>query len=342
MTQLEVEAILETKREILKVSSNWTICNFKDINNEVLVSPQFGMYLPNEDNRDSEKILWKLEFNYPSKALTVRLLNTSLPQTVTADVQVKIIGENDEEFFQKKSSTVYAGNTPNLKISSIFESFCGDILEEPSTYFPNGNLEIRCEIEFPYFCCKSSEIKTFDLTECKSKAIKDFASLYGDDSLADITFVADEKEIMVHKAILSARSCVFAAMFKDKFQEQIDKKVLIRDMSFAVLLELLRFIYTGEVENLGEIAPDLLPAADKYNLLDLKEICAKSLLINIDYVCATLALADLHNIKDVKQKCLQFIVENPNAVMEGKEWNQLVDSHPKLVSEAFRLVVNNK
>jgi speckle-type POZ protein len=57
--------------------------------------------------------------------------------------------------------------------------------------------------------------------------------------------------------------------------------------------EVLRFIYCNEVENLDEVAGELIVAADKYQLEELKPICIESLLpkLNDKNVCKLLMLS---------------------------------------------------
>lgn len=68
-----------------------------------------------------------------------------------------------------------------------------------------------------------------------------------------------------HKAILAARSPVFAAMFEHAMEESRANRVEITDVEPDTLAEVLRFIYTGRVVDLDNpnSAQDLLAAADK-------------------------------------------------------------------------------
>ena len=56
------------------------------------------------------------------------------------------------------------------------------------------------------------------------------------------------------------------------------------DLSFEIVKEMLRFIYINKIENLHNIAHELIMAADKYGIEDLKSLCEKSLSdsVNID------------------------------------------------------------
>lgn len=91
--------------------------------------------------------------------------------------------------------------------------------------------------------------------------------LNSDDPRDVILEVDGGTELAAHKAILSAHSPVFSAMFNCEMSEQKEGKVSIPDMKVEVAQGLLRFLYTGEVANLDEYAEELLMAADKVSAL---------------------------------------------------------------------------
>ena len=89
----------------------------------------------------------------------------------------------------------------------------------------------------------------------------------------DITFIVGKKEIQAHKAILSARSPVFAAMFQHDMKEAALNRVDIVGIEPAVFQALLRFIYTDQVNLTSENSEALLAAADRYFIDLLKAKC---------------------------------------------------------------------
>ncbi len=62
---------------------------------------------------------------------------------------------------------------------------------------------------------------------------------------------------------LPGRSTVFNSMFSVEMKESATNKVLIGDFDFKTVQELLRYIYCEKVEDLKEVALNLLQAADK-------------------------------------------------------------------------------
>lgn len=96
----------------------------------------------------------------------------------------------------------------------------------------------------------------------------DLKSLLTTGNFSDMVFVVKEGEnrpvkLSAHKAIICARSPVFAAMFSNECRERQENKVNISDVPVRVFEELLQFMYTGRVSHLGAFKIELLMAADK-------------------------------------------------------------------------------
>ena len=87
--------------------------------------------------------------------------------------------------------------------------------------------------------------------------------------------------------ILAATSPVFKVMFQDGTKEQQSGQVNIEDIDTNVFEEFLRFIYTGDVRHLLEIAEDLLAVADKYQVQSLKYTCIAQMLESLSADNAT-------------------------------------------------------
>ncbi|GBM32449.1 Speckle-type POZ protein-like B [Araneus ventricosus] len=91
---------------------------------------------------------------------------------------------------------------------------------------------------------------------------------------ADVTLKCGDISIPAHKNILSARSPVFAAMFANPMEESRENEVDITDIDISILRAFLIYMYTGKTSDLTvSSAADLLFAAAKYQLQDLKRVC---------------------------------------------------------------------
>ncbi|VDO05884.1 unnamed protein product [Rodentolepis nana] len=150
------------------------------------------------------------------------------------------------------------------------------------------------------------------------------------------------RRFKAHKAILAARSPVFAAMFEHGMAESRANKVYITDVEPDTLAEVLRFIYTGRVIGLDNpvAAQELLAAADKYQLERLKAMCEEELVyhLTVDSACDILSLADIHSAEQLKTHALDFIMLHAQEVCESEGYDRLVRHRPHLLNECFRAI----
>ncbi|XP_073814363.1 speckle-type POZ protein-like [Musca autumnalis] len=168
---------------------------------------------------------------------------------------------------------------------------------------------------------------------------KDFADIFASKEFSDVTLVAqDGIKLKAHKAILCARSQVFAAMFRNNFEESKTNRIQIDDMDAEVIEEMLKFLYTG-----GDIsekfAEELFIAANKYSLLDLQTMCENTLINTMKFatVADVLLLADRLTNERLKTKAAKFIVNNIETVTETEGWKKLCQTD----NDLSRLVLEN-
>lgn len=75
----------------------------------------------------------------------------------------------------------------------------------------------------------------------------------------------------VHRLIFGLQSPVFQAMISNKnFVEGQTGMIKIRDIELPVLEALIRWMYTGEVQNPDVVVDELCKVADAYQIDDLK------------------------------------------------------------------------
>lgn len=83
----------------------------------------------------------------------------------------------------------------------------------------------------------------------------------------DYELTAEKKKFFVHKFVLAARSPVFAAQLSNKEEEKVFHQI----ESASCLRQLLKFMYTGELE--GMVSPRLKELAEKYEISQLERLC---------------------------------------------------------------------
>ncbi|KAI8012062.1 BTB/POZ domain-containing protein [Camellia lanceoleosa] len=99
----------------------------------------------------------------------------------------------------------------------------------------------------------------------------------------DIVINTSDGSIGAHRAVLAAQSPVFRSMFSHNLKEKELSTVNISDMSIEACQAFLNYIYGNiQQEEFLSHRLGLLQAADKYDIVDLKEACHESLLEDID------------------------------------------------------------
>jgi len=162
-----------------------------------------------------------------------------------------------------------------------------------------------------------------------------------EEMFSDMKLVCGDRrvELLCHTNILAARSPVFQAMFQHDTAEARNKVVEMTDVEPDVAEEMLQYIYTGNTASAGKEA-ELLAAADKYSLLELKQSCEEVLCnkTNISTVLAMLVLADRHEAGKLKDVCVKFLIENCHTVVRQPGWREILQPYPSLLAEMFEAV----
>nr|XP_031841506.1 protein roadkill-like isoform X1 [Nomia melanderi] len=167
-------------------------------------------------------------------------------------------------------------------------------------------------------------------------------------------------EIPVHSNIIAARSSVLADMIsplagsqmKETLKVNTEEKVLdmqgmeeekdhymfvleLLDLSTEVTEELLRYIYTDHVDNLDNLAPQLLSLAERFYLQGLKELCERNLIetINPENIASRLLVADEFHCGALKRASLTYCEENVTVLNKSLAWKMMEHVNPELFNE---------
>ena len=165
-----------------------------------------------------------------------------------------------------------------------------------------------------------------------------------DQMFADLRLVCGQEgvEILCHTNILAARSPVFCAMFQHDTAEARKKQVTVTDLEPQVVRDMLHYIYTGEVKRSG-CEEELLAAADKYSLLELKSMCETALCKEtmVDNVLQRLVLADRHNAEKLKKVSTNLVISNSDSIVKQNEWRETLQPYPHLLAEMFEVLATS-
>ncbi|KAJ8686475.1 hypothetical protein QAD02_022269 [Eretmocerus hayati] len=170
----------------------------------------------------------------------------------------------------------------------------------------------------------------------------DFGAYLTTKSFSDVVLVADaDRKFYAHKIILAKRSPYFAQLFAQN--EDKRSMVEITDVKGDILAQVLKFIYSGRVDNFENITSELCVAAEKFSLEHLKNQCTQYLTqnLNIDKAASILAIASANNMPGLKKTCISFINRHAKEVIKTVGYTDLVTNFPLLVDELYRESVMN-
>ena len=101
----------------------------------------------------------------------------------------------------------------------------------------------------------------------------------------DVVLVANGKEYKAHKVVLASHSQFFSSCFSGRWVSPKadgssggDERVNLTDVPAVIMEAMLAYMYTGMVENIGSVAHQLLPAAEEYGLVGLRQLCEEELI----------------------------------------------------------------
>lgn len=182
-----------------------------------------------------------------------------------------------------------------------------------------------------------------------SEAIRVFQEK-GADS-ADISLMCEGKTFPAHKAILAARSDVFAAMFQHSTtREAVANEVHIEDFDSATVERFLRYIYGGfnmdladldrsrilssggDLRDLADVfdltfqdADCLMMMSDKYNVKGLMDISRYILIkeMTVDNLYRAAILGDMCNDDVLKDAAMQKLIRSGKNIKGIEGWEAL-------------------
>lgn len=176
------------------------------------------------------------------------------------------------------------------------------------SYLVKGSLELDVKV-----CIKRTLLLknvTYRFIDTLNQLSDNFRQALEDEEFKDVKFIVNQKEIPAHKVVLAARSPVFKKMFITNMTEAQTNHVVITDISHDIFEEMLFFIYTGKTsEKFSMFAIELLAAAHKYQIENLKKLCEAEISKNLteENAGAVLKSANLFDCDEaMKKEALQL------------------------------------
>lgn len=307
-------------------------------------SPGFSTYINHVESK-WKMILYPKGDDDDSEDASIYLIyfSSSFNSSVTVRVNEVLfsIVRNGKEIGRKPMNDVtFTKDENSMGTSFIPQTW---LKEESASIVENDRLTIRCTIVTEEDGPDSARV---ECSKCSGRLgqFDDFEKLIGDKKSSDVILQVGSQQIHAHKAILSVRSAVFAAMFDNNGDTKQHNVVEIEDLGFDVLKKVLQFVYAGKVDGLDEAAGDLLAAADKYCLDGLKARCEETIFDNVtvENSFEFLSLAESHNAVHLKSEVMDFILAHAREIVDMPDFKTYGESHPQVVCEVLRALVHKK
>ncbi|XP_047101205.1 ankyrin-3-like isoform X1 [Schistocerca piceifrons] len=187
----------------------------------------------------------------------------------------------------------------------------------------------------------NSESLTVERVQEAEKATAvDLGALLDAGDGAVVTLLAGDTRLVAHRAVLAARSPVFADMFRRVTVEGSSSQLVLSGTEGPVLRQVLAYLYTLQVPQLPSMAPQLLVAADVYGLSVLKAHCEQQVVaqLSVETAAAAGVIAIRHSANRLKQAAVAFIKAHLLRVMATQGWAQAVVNDPQTVVVLTHLI----
>ncbi|VDN05920.1 unnamed protein product [Thelazia callipaeda] len=217
---------------------------------------------------------------------------------------------------------------------------------ELTVYGDQSSIEIELDADVIYGTASTttsnnSMVMSGDVKTHRGSAIlgHDFGQLLVSGDFSDFALKVGGCSFKCHKAILSARSPFFQAMFRDENnQENTKGEVNLEDITPETMESVLEYIYRDTCSELQKRALEILAAADRFCLDSLKNLCQEALAKDLspNNICERLRVADLYSASFLKAKVVNFLNKHRHYIVDNEEWIALEKDCPYLAATVTR------
>lgn len=305
---------------------------------DVIRSPTFFSHTGGSINT------WELQL-YPKGSsedkknyLSLFLRNLS-EKEVTATFTLSLLNQNNIEV---DNCPAVENHLFKSKYYWGFERFFSEsfIRDKNKNVLKDNKLTVLCTIIVKEATNKENkeDIHSTKKNATKLKILDDYEKVFSNEEFSDVTITAEGKSFHLHKCILTARSTFFEGMFRNDMKEKIENKIEIKDIRYEVLEEFFRFIYTGKVRETDKIICELLTAAEKYSIEELKVVCEDIMSNNLkkNNAIEYLDSAIMNRAEKIESAAVKFISLNIENFIEDLEFEELGTKHPKVLLKIIK------
>ncbi|KAI5719516.1 hypothetical protein M8J76_011299 [Diaphorina citri] len=159
-----------------------------------------------------------------------------------------------------------------------------------------------------------------------SKVLNNLNSFRADSKFCDVEIVTGDHVVKAHKAVLSASSPYFQAMFSTGLSEEHKNRIELHgNISPTILETLVHFIYSGEISLNEDNVQDVMIVGDMFELKDVVLACTEYMKQELS-TCNAIGIyrfAEGHNFLELTSAAVQFIQLNFPRVFQEDECVEL-------------------
>ncbi|ELT90817.1 hypothetical protein CAPTEDRAFT_89939 [Capitella teleta] len=154
-----------------------------------------------------------------------------------------------------------------------------------------------------------------------------FRNMRHADEMVDVVLVFGETRVKCHRLVLAAACEYFRLMFQTDMQEKAASEIAMKEVSSNTGLQLVEYLYSGNIEISTENAQELLAASDRLLLVDLKKMVGVFLCGQADTnnCVSLLNLARLYRLESLGGISQQFLTDHWKELIETEEIYQLAE-----------------
>ncbi|GFR19835.1 TD and POZ domain-containing protein 3 [Trichonephila clavata] len=285
-------------------------------------------------------------FNIEVKKEKITIYVKALNQNFLKKFKSFVIDTNGSQIECGKREMWLAKSVEKVICTLAFTKKC--VTDNKIVYLKNDVLSLYCECSWPNGC-DIHRIEKIDFRPSASNRVvqqmdksvdlkEDMQCLYDEGVFSDVKFRTATHVFHAHKAILSARSPVFRAMFTTDMKEKIQECVNVQDLEDDTIRGMLMYVYSSETEGLEwESALKLFFAADKYQIIGLKNKCRSFLKRNMcpSTMCDVLVLADMHGDDELKTAAQGYALAHGQDIFQSEEWRLFSKNNSTLAIETI-------
>lgn len=145
---------------------------------------------------------------------------------------------------------------------------------------------------------------------------------------SDVTLVMENNEKIYGHKIMLSRIPYFDNLFNSGFKESYEKEVLLNFISKKVMIIIIKYMYSGQLDFDLEDCIPLYEACNYLGLDDLNYYCEEKILSisNVENACMILLKADEFNSLLMKEKIIKFIIEKFHEIVHTNSFALLLDN----------------